>query len=575
MRQIYLHLFLIILTTSVCFATTINVPADQPTIQAGIDAAADGDLVLVAEGTYYENIIFKGKAITVASRFLTDGKEVHIKRTIINGSRPSHPDSGSVVYFIDGENEKSVLCGFTITGGSGTIYYPATNARIGGGICALFSGATIKNNIIENNIVHYHDNTMGGGIFVWQLNSQGLNIEGNIIRNNQLISDDNSLYSLGAGMYTNVIGSDVIRIVNNLIKDNTVSALFAWGGGIEPSNWGNGMYNIMNNIITGNSVEASIFGGAGGIDMFNHIPVTRNNVISENFAPSGGGINIEFLTAAEEEATAALTKKAAGGLRGSLVKSLNKTTTGSTADVAVLSNNTIVDNSSSLFGGGVSISGIKPQFMNFIIRGNSAPDGLQISGTADVHHSNVEGGWAGTGNIDADPVFSNDMCFLGINSPCTDAGNPNPAYNDPESKLFPGHARFPARGTVRNDMGAYGGPGAANWWNSVLLDKGAGMLLQGKHALQNPSGKKVLNLTGFPNPFNSQMTISFELAENASVSLDIYNALGQKVATLVNRHLNKGDYRYIWNADNLSSGVYFYILRVNDTIYRNKLILIK
>src|SRR5436309_506423 len=46
---------------------TINIPADYPTIQAGINASSNGDTVLVAPGTYNENIDFKGKAITVTS----------------------------------------------------------------------------------------------------------------------------------------------------------------------------------------------------------------------------------------------------------------------------------------------------------------------------------------------------------------------------------------------------------------------------------------------------------------------------------------------------------------------------
>ncbi len=71
------------------FQDTLHVPADYTTIQAAIDAALNGDIVLVAEDTYYENINFKGKAITVASHFLIDGDKTHIENTIIDGSQPT------------------------------------------------------------------------------------------------------------------------------------------------------------------------------------------------------------------------------------------------------------------------------------------------------------------------------------------------------------------------------------------------------------------------------------------------------------------------------------------------------
>ena len=71
------HLFKIfsfLLFLSIClYGQVINVPGDQPTIQEAINASVDGDTVLVADGTYYENINFKGKAITLASWFLIDG----------------------------------------------------------------------------------------------------------------------------------------------------------------------------------------------------------------------------------------------------------------------------------------------------------------------------------------------------------------------------------------------------------------------------------------------------------------------------------------------------------------------
>ena len=87
-------------------AATIRVPGDQPTIQAGIDAASDGDTVLVAPGTYFENIDFKGKGITVRS---SSGPEV----TVIDGNQ-----TGQVVRFDSGETIDSIIEGFTITNGN-------------------------------------------------------------------------------------------------------------------------------------------------------------------------------------------------------------------------------------------------------------------------------------------------------------------------------------------------------------------------------------------------------------------------------------------------------------------------
>jgi len=118
-------------------ASTINVPADQTTIQDGINAAVNGDTVLVAPGTYPENINFNGKLITVTS---SGGAKV----TIIDGG-----NLGPVVTFTTGETNASVLSGFTLQHGSGS------------GVYMDFASPLVKNNIIANNTAEF-----GAGIYI-------------------------------------------------------------------------------------------------------------------------------------------------------------------------------------------------------------------------------------------------------------------------------------------------------------------------------------------------------------------------------------------------------------------------
>ena len=184
-------------------ATIINVPTDQPTIQAGINSAFDGDTVLVDNGTYIENINFNGKNIVVASQFLNTPDESHISQTVIDGD-----SSGCVVTFETGENSTTRLIGFTITNGKGT-GWPEPEYTGGGITCKESSKPSLENLIVIKNSA-----PEGGGIYCDNSNP---NLE------NVTISR-NSAEGGGGGMYC--LYSDP-NLTNIIISENSTG----WAGG--------------------------------------------------------------------------------------------------------------------------------------------------------------------------------------------------------------------------------------------------------------------------------------------------------------------------------------------------------
>jgi photosystem II stability/assembly factor-like uncharacterized protein len=80
----------------------------------------------------------------------------------------------------------------------------------------------------------------------------------------------------------------------------------------------------------------------------------------------------------------------------------------------------------------------------------------------------------------------------------------------------------------------------------------------------------------FPNPFNPSTIIKYQIPQNSFVNLRVFNSLGQEVATLVNGMVNAGTYEAQFNASNLSSGVYYYVIKAGDNFVQSKkMILIK
>jgi len=79
----------------------------------------------------------------------------------------------------------------------------------------------------------------------------------------------------------------------------------------------------------------------------------------------------------------------------------------------------------------------------------------------------------------------------------------------------------------------------------------------------------------YPNPFNPSTTIEFALSAPGYVTLSIFNTLGEQVATLVTENLTAGNYKYEWDASELTSGIYFYRLQAGDYLETKKMILLK
>ncbi len=143
------------------------------TIQEGIDASTDTDTVLVYPGTYYENIIYNGKNIMVASLELLTGNSAYIDSTIIDGQRLD-----SCVLVNDQETNANVQ-GFTITNGQGHPYQYSSGDR-GGGIL-VYDNCTFN---ITNCIIKKNYASSGGGIHLERYSIT--NISGTSILNNHV-----------------------------------------------------------------------------------------------------------------------------------------------------------------------------------------------------------------------------------------------------------------------------------------------------------------------------------------------------------------------------------------------------
>lgn len=306
-------------------ATTWYVHPDSTlnSIQAGIDSCSTGDSVLVGPGTYTENINFNGMAITVTSEYNAD-------TTIIDGSSPAHPDTGSTVLFLNGEDTNSVLEGFTLTNGTGTL--DPGWGHIGGGIiCSYGSSPIIINNIITGNTAYW-----SGGIECGSGSSPS--IINNIISANNITGS-----GAGIGLYSGCSPT----ITGNIITGNNAGSA---GGGIQC--YDNCSPIIIANTITNNT--AATWGG-GIRASLSSSPTIRDNYIEGNEAFDGGGIICEL------------------------------------GSSALIVHNTIINNIATNYGGGIECDANATPTIDSCTISNNTGDGIYCynGGNPVIHYNDI------------------------------------------------------------------------------------------------------------------------------------------------------------------------------------------
>ena len=416
---------------------TIHVPGDCATIQLAIDLAITySSQIEVAPGTYNEAINFKGKAIRLYS---TGGPQV----TTINGTGKGY----HVVQCVSGEFLSTTLEGFTITGGNANGSPPHNR---GGGMYNDDSAPTVTNCIFTGNTATY-----GGGMsndnWSWPLIT-GCTFKGNFAGN------------AGGGMANSYNYSGVVTDCTFEFNTASVSGGGMWNERSTP--------RVTNCTFNGNRANA-LFGGGMHNELFSTVGLTNCTFSSNSAGQRGGGMNNYY------QSKAILTnctfignsaEEVGGGMYNWIMQSeailTNCTFTGNSVPflktggamgnlegISILTNCTFTGNSGAYGGGGIHNLNGSATLTNCILWGDSPPE---IRGSATVTYSDVQGGWSGTGNINANPKFADADGRLSPGSPCIDTGN-NAAVSGVATDLDGNPRKTDGNldGVAVVDMGAY------------------------------------------------------------------------------------------------------------------------
>jgi hypothetical protein len=126
--------------------------------------------------------------------------------------------------------------------------------------------------------------------------------------------------------------------------------------------------------------------------------------------------------------------------------------------------------------------------------------------------------------------------------------------------------------SVRNNMAKYGPqdyPVFALWKDGTGEDE----LAEFNIPAENPAEFALDQ--NYPNPFNPTTNIEYAVPTDSRVTLNIYNSLGQEVATLVDDNMTAGRYVVTWDAKGIAGGTYFYRMQAGNTVLTRKMVLLK